>query len=161
MERALQGRGGELVGVVLDERDARGGPGEHLTREIRRDVQHAIDPAVAQVPQGGRLVGVGNGVERAGVGGDRLKHLLQFDGGDAVVLVHHADLEVLDLAAKGVAEHDQLHQGHDHRNDDQRRAAPEAAEIAFDDGPDAIHGYLRGIMNGLLLAAASCSASRN
>ncbi len=32
-----------------------------------------------------------------------------------------------------------MDQGHDHRDDHQGGAAPEAAQVAFDDGPDAVH----------------------
>ncbi len=88
---------------------------------------------------------------------------LHFDRRHAVVLVHDADLKILDLSAEGVAEHDQLHQRHDDRNDHQRRAAPEPAQIAFDDGPDAVHivFILAACMNGLLAAAGACNVSRN
>ena len=111
---------GELVGVVLDQRQARVGAGQHLAREVRRDVQHAADLAVAQVvrapPPGRCRRSVSNG---ARVGRHRLEHLLQLHRRHAVVLVDDADLEVLHLAAEGVAQHDELHHRHDHRDDDQ------------------------------------------
>src|SRR5258708_6301661 len=56
-----------------------------------------------------------------------------------MVLVHHADGEVFDFAAKGVPEHDQLDQGHDHGHDNESRAAPEPAKVAFDNGENAMH----------------------
>jgi len=38
-----------------------------------------------------------------------------------MVLIHHAHLRVADLAAKRIAQHDQLHQRKDHRREHQRR----------------------------------------
>ena len=99
-----------------------------------------VDPALAQVAQSGGLVVVGDRGEGAGVGGHGLEHLLQLDRRHAVVVVHHPDLEMLDLAAEGVAQDDQLDERHDHGHDHQGGAAAEAAQVAFDDGPDADHG---------------------
>ena len=63
----------------------------------------------------------------------------QFDRRHAVVLVHDADLKVLDFSAERVAENDQLHQRHDDGNDHEHRAAPEPPQVAFNDGPDSVH----------------------
>ena len=57
----------------------------------------------------------------------------------AVVLIDDGDLQVLDVAAERVAEHDQLHDREDQRHDDQHRAAPEPPQLALDDGPGASH----------------------
>ena len=85
------------------------------------------------------FVAVGDRLERSGIGRHRLEHFFEFDGRHAVILIHHANLKILDFAAKRIAQHDQLHQRHDHRNDDQRRAAAETPQVAFNDGPDAMH----------------------
>ena len=42
---------------------------------------------------------------------------------------------MLDVAAEGIAEDDELHDREDHRHDDQHRAAPEPPQLAFDDRP--------------------------
>ena len=60
-----------------------------------------------------------------------------------MVLVDHADPQVLDLAAKSVAEDDQLHERQHHRDNNQGWTAPEAAQVAFDDGQDPVHVRLR------------------
>ena len=57
----------------------------------------------------------------------------------AAELVHDANLQMLDLAAERVTEHDQLDQGHDHGDDDEGRTAAKAPEVAFDDGEDSVH----------------------
>ncbi len=132
----------EGVGVVFDERDSRVVLREHAPREVRRDGQHAVQLAVAQVPQRGSLVAVVDGVEGPRARRDRLAHLLDVHGGDAVVGRHDPELQVLDVAAEGVAEHDQLHEREDHRDDDERRAAAEAPHLTFDDGEGSLHGDL-------------------
>ena len=86
-----------------------------------------------------RLVAVIKRREGFGIGGDGLEHLVQFDRRNAVVLVHDADLEVLYLPAERIAEHDELHERHEHGHEHERRTAPETAQVAFDDGPDAVH----------------------
>ena len=85
------------------------------------------------------MIGVGEGVVGFGVGGDGVEHFLEADGGEAVVLVDDADLEVFEVAAEGIAEDDELGEGHDDGDHDEGGAAAEAAEVAFDDGPDSVH----------------------
>ena len=99
-----------MIGIVLDQRDARIRSREDLARKLRRNVQDAVDFAVAQIAQGRGLVAVGNRVKCCGVGGDGLAHFLQFDRRHAVVFVHDAHLKILDFSAERVAEHDELHQ---------------------------------------------------
>ena len=65
-----------------------------------------------------------------------------------MILVHDPDLKVLDLAAEGVAQDDQLDQRHEHRDHDQGGTAPKAAQVALDDGQDAVH--LRSYMKAEL-----------
>ena len=138
------------------------GAGQDFAREIAAEFQHAVDLPLPQIAQRRRGIGVGHRVEGLRVGGDGLEHFLELHGGHAVVLIHHADVEMLDFAAKGIAQHDQLHQRHDHGNDDQRRAAAEPAQVAFNDGKDAVHGgQFLCMMNALSAAAGACRASRN
>ncbi len=83
-------------------------------------------------------------------------------GRHAAVLVDDADLQVLDLPAEGVAEDDELHQRHEQRHDDERRAPPEAPQLAFDDGPGALHiatGWRTMLRRSLI--GCSCRASRS
>ena len=119
--------------------DARVQSSKNLARKLRRNVEQRVDPAIAQIAHGDAFIVVGNRVERGSVDGDGLAHLAHFNRGDAVVLIDDTHMKMFDLSAKGVAEHDQLHQRHDDRNDHQHRAAPEAAKIAFNDGPDSVH----------------------
>src|SRR5207248_1096502 len=100
---------------------------------------------------------------------------------NAAVLVDDAHLQVLDVAAKSVAQHDELHDWKDHRYDDERWTAAEPPQLALDDGPGSIHGipsldglkgrvnpappttisHCRRIMNPRSSGDASCSASRS
>ena len=79
----------------------------------------------------------------------------------AVILIDDRQLQVLDVAAEGVAEHDQLHEREDHRHDDQHRAAPEAPQLAFDDGQGS-YAWLSppAIMNGTVLRPTAPAARR-
>ena len=128
-----------MVRIVLHQGDAGVDAREDLAGKLRRNVEHAVDFSDPQIVDGEGAVVIIDGGEGFGVGGDGLEHFVQFDGGNAVVLIHDADLEVFDFSTEGVAEHDQLHERHDHGNEHKRRAAPEAAEVAFNDGPDAVH----------------------
>ena len=71
-----------------------------------------------------------------------------------MILIDHRDLEVLDVAAEGVAEDDQLDDREHHRHDDQHRTAAEAPHLTLDDGESATH-QPRLNMNGLSCGAAS------
>jgi len=55
--------------------------------------------------------------------------------------IDHSKLEMFDLAAKCVTQHDELGDGHNHRNQHERWTAPESAQVAFNDGQNAIHGF--------------------
>src|SRR6185503_6252797 len=79
----------------------------------------------------------------------------------AVILIDDRHLEVLDVSAKGIAEHHQLDDREDHRDHNQHRAAAEPPHLAFDDGQCSLHGYCRRIMKGLSVADASWRASRS
>ncbi len=59
--------------------------------------------------------------------GGRRRQLAHLDRGHAVILIDDRHLEVLDVAAEGVAEHDQLHDRKDHRH---RRSATDCVGIA-------------------------------
>ena len=78
------------------------------------------------------------------VGLDRGQSFANFHGLRAVVLIDHAEARVLDLAAKGVAQHDKLHQRKHHRYQHQRRRAEKLAQFALDNGPHSIHGRIPG-----------------
>ena len=107
---------------------------EHAAREIRRNREHAVDAAVAQIGQRLARVGVVDGLERARAGGHRAGQLADPHRRQPVILVDDPDLEVLDVAAEGVAEDAELDDRQHHRHDDQHRAAAESAQLAFDDG---------------------------
>ena len=109
-------------------------------RKVRRDRQHAVDAAVAQIGERLRpesLYSIVSKVARAG--GDGVGQLAHSHRRHAVVLIDDADLQVLDVAAERVAEDDELHEREDQRDDDERRAAPEPPQLAFDDGPGSMH----------------------
>ena len=138
-ERPLQRGRDEVIRIVFQQRDLRRGLGQYLAGEIRRDVEHAVDAPVAQVRH--RLLGVAvlDGLEGPGVGGDGAEHLAQLHGLKPVVLIHHADHEVLDDAPEGVPEDHQLHQRKDRGHDHEDRAAPEPPQVALQNGQDAMH----------------------
>ena len=105
-------------------------------REVRRNRQHAVDAAVAQIVERLPLVGVVDDVEGPRAGRRRRRASSRtLHRRHAVILIDDGQLQVLDVAAEGVAEHDELHERKDHRHDDQHRAAAEAPQLAFDDGP--------------------------
>ena len=62
----------------------------------------------------------------------------------AVVFIHQGHARVVDFAAKGVAQNDELHQGHDHGGDHERGRAEELAHLALDDGHHAVHVFIPG-----------------
>ena len=98
-----------------------------LTRPFRRSVSAC--PGIGVVDRVDR--------PRARRGG--LGQLADLDRRHAVVLIDDGDLQVLDVAAEGIAEHDQLDERHDHRHDDQHRAPFESPQFAFDNRQDAMH----------------------
>ena len=113
--------------------------GVHPAREVGRDGQHAVDAPVAQVLDGLALIAVVHGFEGARPGGNRARQLANPDRRQPAILIDDADLQVLDVAAEGIAEDDELHDRHDQHHDDEHRAPPEPAELTFDDGPCSLH----------------------
>ena len=75
-----------------------------------------------------------------------------------LVLIDHAQPRVFDLAAKGVAQHDELHQRKHHRHQHQRRRAEELAQLALDNGPHSVHGRIPGRSGMTKLKAFTCSS---
>ena len=73
-----------------------------------------------------------------------MEHFAELDGLHTVVLVHDTNGQMLKPAAEGIAKHNKLHQREDHRDDNKRGTAPEAAKITFDDGEYAMHGLRLG-----------------
>ena len=59
-----------------------------------------------------------------------------------MILIDHRDAQVMDFPAKGVSQDHQLHDGHDHRYQDERGAAHKLAQVAFHQCPDSIHDVL-------------------
>ena len=108
------------------------------------------------------LVGILDGVEGLRAARDGHGQLAHADGRHAAVLIDDGNLQVLDVAAERVAQHDELHERHHPDHDDQHGAAAEAAQLAFDDGPGAMHDRppYRRIMKAESIGLASCSASR-
>ena len=89
--------------------------------------------------EGGALVVVIGGQEGARVrahGADALQHIHRFR---SPIQVDHAQDDVLDIAAEGVAQDDQLHQRQHQRGEEQRRAAAELAHVALDQGQSSLH----------------------
>ena len=138
-QRCRQRHRHEVVGVVLDEGDAGLVSFEHTPRKLRRNRQHAVDAAVSKI--GERLSGIGvlDGVDRSRPGRGCRGQLPHLDGRHTMVLIDHADFQMLDVAPEGVAQHDELYDRKDHRHDDEHRAAPEPPQLALDDGPCAVH----------------------
>jgi hypothetical protein len=67
-----------------------------------------------------------------------------------MVVVNHGDARVHDLAAEGVAQDDQLHQGQHQRHDHQDRGAKELAHFALDNGEHSVHGYIIPGLGGIV-----------
>ena len=128
-----------MVGVVFDKSDMRIRAGKHFAREFRRDFQDTVDFAVSQIAQSIGFITVINRREGLGIHGHGLKHFVQLDCWYGMVLIHDAHLEVFYFSTKRVAQHDELDDRHDHGDEHERRAASEAAQIAFNDGPDPMH----------------------
>src|SRR5262249_2809264 len=134
---------------------------EQPARVIGRNGQHAVHAAVPEVGERGTGIRVVDDVEHLIARGHRACELPDFHRRYAVILIDDRHLEVLDVAAEGVTQHDQLNDRKDHRHHDDHRAAPKAPHLAFDDGKCSLHGYCRLIMKGLSLADASWSPSRS
>ncbi len=113
--------------------------------------------------QRGPGVGVENRLERPRVRGHRLKQFLELYCRQTSILIDYPNRQVFHLAAKCIPQNHQLHQRHDHRNNDQRWTAPEPAQIPLDDGQNSMHAadYFRSYMNALLYEEALWSASRS
>ena len=116
--------------------------GQHPARVIRREIQDPIDSPIPQVPHGDLEIGVIDRFKGSRVGGNGPAHFPQLDGGHAMILINHRDAQVMDLSAKGVSQNHQLHDGHDHRHQDERGAAHKLAQVAFHQSPDSIHDVL-------------------
>ena len=104
-----------------------------------RNDQNPAQHALAQVADGRALVVVIGGQEGACVGAhgaDALQHIHRFR---SAIQIDHAQNDVLDIAAEGVAQNDQLHQRQHQRGENQRRAAAEFAHIALDQGQSSLH----------------------
>src|SRR5439155_1357225 len=82
-----QPRRDEVVGVVLDERDVRIVLRQHAPRKLRRNRQHAVDAAVAEIVHGPSLIRVLHGVERLRSAGDGHRQLAHAHRRQAAVLI--------------------------------------------------------------------------
>ena len=132
----------DVVGVVDDERDTGMVLLVDAARILRRNDDGAVETAGAHILHGLFVAVVGNGSEGMCVGLDRGQSFPNFHGLRAAVLIDDAEARVLDLATKGVAQHDELHQRKHHRHQHQRRRAEEFAQFALDNGPHSIHKRL-------------------
>ena len=155
-----QRRRHEAVAVVLNQRDAGRILRQDPSRVVGRYGQDAVDASIAQVVERLSLVGVRRGVERPGVGGDGLRQLVDTHGRHPVIVIDDAQLEVLDVAAEGIAKDDELDQREDQRDDNERRTASKPAHFPLDDGQGASH-QPRLNMKGESITDASCSESRS
>ena len=121
-------------------------PARTLREKSGRDVEDGVDAAVAQVLDGGGLVGVGVVSKVRALAATAWNISLSLTAGTPWSWSTTPTCDVLELAAEGVAEDDELRERHDDGDDDERGAAAEAAQVAFNDGQDAVH--------------VSCSAGR-
>src|SRR2546425_2472625 len=118
-----QAAGNEIVGVVFDECDARAILVQNAARVAVRNVHDGADETRAQVQDGvGKRI-VFDGVERLRAGGNGIEAFANNARLAGAVLIHQGDGDALDLSAKRVAQHDELHQRKDHGADHQRGAA--------------------------------------
>ena len=129
----------DVVGVVDDERDAGMILLVNAARVFRRNDDGAVELAGAHVFHGLLVAVVGNGSEGVRVGLDRGQSFANFHRLRALILIDDAEACVLDLAAEGVAQHDELDQWKHHGYQHQRRRAEEFAQFALDNGPHSIH----------------------
>ena len=131
----------ELVGIVLHKSNARAIAVVEALRKILGHVNDRADITVAKVFV--RLFRgiIINHVKGARSGGNPVKHFTNLLRFRRIVHIHESDLDAGHLAAKCVAQHDQLHQRKNHGSHHQGRAAEEFAEIALDQRPyaDEIH----------------------
>ena len=112
---------------------------QQVARIMLRNDQNPAQHALAQVVESGALVVVIGGQEGARIGAHgahALQHIHRFR---SAIQIDHAQDDVLDVAAEGVAQDDQLHQRQHQRGEDQRRAAPELAHIALHQGQSSLH----------------------
>ena len=120
--------GNSGIGLATAQRFVAEGASVYITG--RR--QSELDTAIRQI-----------GKNVTAVQGD-ISKLADLDRRHAVVLIDDGNLQVLDVAAEGVAEHDKLDERHDHRHDDQHRTSFESPQFAFDNRQNAMHVTLAG-----------------
>ena len=150
----------EVVAVVDDQRNPRMILLIDHLRILRRNDHGAIDLSVAHVFPRLHFVVIGNRHKCARRCPHRIERFLDADGLGAMILVYDSHLRVANLSAKRVAQHDQLHQGKDHRHHHQGRGTEELAHLALDNCQRTIHGCIPGRC-GMTNEYAFTSSSRN
>src|SRR5581483_2131326 len=134
----------EIVAVIYYQGD----PGMVLLvdapRILWRNNHRALDLAIAHILHRLLVVVVVHRLEGANVGAHGIEGLANFERLGAAVLVHYSEARVAYLAAEGVAQHDQLHQGKYHGGHHQRRGTEELAHFALDNRHHSVHGCIPG-----------------
>ncbi len=156
----LKRRTHEIVAVVDDQCDARMVFLVHHLRILRRNNYRSLNLPVAHVLPRLHFVVVGDRDKRSHICPHRIERFLDPDRLCPMVLIHHAHLRVADLAAKRIAQHDQLHQRKDHRREHQRRRPEKLPHLALDNRHHPVHGRNPGL-GGITNACAFTSSSRN
>src|SRR5262249_16931537 len=115
----------------------------------------SIDFSIAQIVKRKHYVVISDCIEGSRVSGDCLEHLFEFYHLETMIHIHDTDLEMLHFAAKCVAQHDELHERQNHRDENKRQTSPETPQVAFDDDQDAVHGLFAIIHNADVVTRAS------
>ena len=111
----------------------------HSAGNLRRNNDRALQLPVTHVFHGLLLVVIGDGHKGPNIGAHGIESFLDPHRLWSAVLVYDGNLGVANLAAKGVAQDDQLHQGKDHRCQHQSGRAEEFAHFALDYRHHPIH----------------------
>src|SRR5262249_16856405 len=155
-----QGGAHEVVGIVDYQSNARMILLIDSPRILRGNDDCALDLSVAYIFHRLFVVVVVDGHEGSDVGAHRVEGLADLECLRAAVLVHQPYLGVANLAAEGVPQDDQLHQGKYHRHQHQGGRTEELAHFALDDSQHSIHGCNPGL-GGITKPCAFTSSSRN
>src|SRR5581483_9546686 len=156
----LERRTHEVVGVIDHQGDARVVLFVDSPRVLWRNDDCALDFAVTDILHGLLVVIVVDGHEGADIGAHRIESFANLQRLSTAVLIDQSHLGIANLAAKGIAQHNELHQWKDHRHQHQGGGAEELAHLALDDGQHAIHGCNPG-RGGITKPCALTSSSRN
>src|SRR6202795_1548831 len=140
---ALEERAGnELVGIVLGECDSRAVVLVITARKIIRNLDHTTKEPGAKIIHGACDGIVLHDAKRFRASRDSMEHFTDLAGLRRLILIYNANHGVMDLPAKGIAEHDELHERENHRAHHQGGAAQKLPHVAFDQSRDAkqLHG---------------------